>query len=109
MRGFNEYQDIAAQTAKYNKVVDVPGVYTALGLNGEAGEVAEKIKKYWRDGGSYPETREAVRKELGDVLWYLAMTAREWDIELQDVADTNVHKLQDRRNRGVISGAGDNR
>jgi NTP pyrophosphatase (non-canonical NTP hydrolase) len=109
MIGFNEYQEQAATTAVFNPEQPVPGVYTALGLNGEAGEVAEKIKKYWRDGGDYAATREAVRKELGDVLWYLAMTAREWSLDLQDVAETNLTKLADRRKRNQVHGSGDNR
>jgi len=112
---FNEYQEWAKATADYpgdrgdGKAAFVPGLYPALGLNGEAGEVAEKIKKFWRDGNAYDETRAAIRKELGDVLWYLSETARQWGIKLDDVAAGNIAKLADRKSRGVLAGSGDNR
>ncbi len=112
---FNEYQKKAASTANYPVGTPdglPPGLYTALGLNGEAGEVAEKIKKLWRDGLgalSRDDVRDAIRKELGDVLWYLSETARQWDIELEDVAHTNLSKLASRASRGVLHGSGDNR
>lgn len=105
---FDEYQEAAATTAKI--ITQIPAeVYTVLGLCGEAGEVAEKTKKFYRDGLDYEATREAVRKELGDVLWYLSETARHWGLLLSDVAEGNLAKLRDRRDRGVISGDGDNR
>jgi len=110
---FAQYQTLAASTADYPRGTAgaglPPGLYTALGLNGEAGEVAEKIKKYWRDGGDYAAVKAAIQKELGDVLWYLSETARQWGIPLEIVAQANLEKLADRRARGVLHGAGDNR
>lgn len=80
--------------------------YLALGLNGEAGEVAEHIKKYIRD--SHVDTG-AVIKELGDTLWYLARLADELGYTLEEVAELNLLKLADRKERGVIGGSGDER
>jgi len=110
---FNEYQRLAASAAAYPDGLGTatlpPGLYPALGLNGEAGEVAEKIKKFWRDKLSREDVRAAIIKELGDVLWYTSEVARCWDIELDEVAHTNLSKLASRRTRGVISGSGDER
>lgn len=105
---FDDYQERAAQTAFYD--VDVlPGLaYTTLGLAGEAGEVAEKVKKLYRDGGS-PEGFEDLVKELGDVLWYLAMVAEELDVDLSEVAEVNLAKLADRQARDALPGSGDAR
>lgn len=85
--------------------------YLTLGLNGEAGEVAEHIKKYLRDDGAcMPAEREdQIVKELGDALWYLSMLADELGFKLEDVAQKNVDKLADRAERGVIGGSGDER
>ena len=98
---FDEYQVKAKQTAIY----DHPIIYPKLGLCGESGEVAEKVKKHVRDGTSLDE----LKKELGDVLWYLASIASDLNISLNDIALTNVEKLQSRMERGKISGSGDNR
>ena len=78
-----------------------------LGLVGEAGEVAEKLKKHIRDGG--PLDVDAVVKELGDVLFYVAALSTHLDVDLSEVADINIEKLTDRKARGVIQGQGDNR
>jgi NTP pyrophosphatase (non-canonical NTP hydrolase) len=85
--------------------------YPALGLAGEAGEVAEHVKKSIRDDGGVvtPERREALGKELGDVLWYLAQLATELELDLDEVADANLQKLRSRQLRGVLSGSGDDR
>lgn len=89
--------------------------YCILGLNGEAGELAEKLKKIYRDDAGTPttelaqETREEMLKELGDVLWYVTRTAKELGYSLADVALWNVRKLTSRKLRGVIGGSGDNR
>ncbi|MCD6149746.1 nucleoside triphosphate pyrophosphohydrolase family protein [bacterium] len=107
---FNEYQKKSRKTAIY------PGagknyVYPTLGLAGEAGEVAEKIKKAIRDNGGKisDETKDAVRKELGDVLWYVSQVAAELDLLLDDIAKSNIEKLSSRMRRGKLKGSGDNR
>lgn len=101
---FDEYQEEAKKTAIYPDQYRV--VYPALGLAGEAGEVAEKVKKHIRDGVL---NVEELKKELGDVLWYLAAIASDLDLTLDDVAEANLQKLRSRQARGVISGNGDNR
>lgn len=107
---FTEYQAAAETTNTISDSAILP-LYTTLGLNGEAGEIAEKIKKIIRDkGGDFSQLDKAdIIKELGDVLWYLAMLARSLDISLDDVATTNVEKLASRKARGVIQGSGDER
>lgn len=107
----NDYQEAAKATANYPEgdAVIPPGLYPALGLNGEAGEVAEKVKKYWRDGNSYMATREGIKKELGDTLWYLSEVARQWELTLEEVAAANLAKLADRKARGALKGSGDER
>ena len=84
-------------------------VYPTLGLVNEAGEVAGKIKKIFRDkDGVISETdREALKSELGDVLWYLTQICTELDLSLEEVAAQNITKLFDRLERGVIRGEGD--
>ena len=107
---FEEYQKESRRTALYpNK--DKNFIYPTLGLSGETGEVAEKIKKVIRDKGGVMDdvTREEIKKELGDVLWYVAQIASELGLSLTDVAETNIKKLLSRLERGVISGNGDNR
>lgn len=104
------YQDAASETANYPSLGH-PVVYPALGLNGEAGEVAEKIKKLMRDkhGVTTVDFCREVEKELGDVLWYVSEIARQLNIKLSAVARTNLCKLASRADRGVIQGEGDNR
>lgn len=103
----DSYQDACFQYSKYPPAYEP--FLLALGLAGEAGEVAEKIKKFYRDDLPYEESREAIKKELGDTLWYLGQVARNWGFALSEVAKGNLAKLEDRRARGVISGQGDNR
>lgn len=98
------YQDMAAKTAIYNSTHQI--LYPALGLVGEAGEVANKVKKMMRDGVF---DREAVVSELGDVMWYIAALCRDLNVEMNDVALDNLKKLYDRMQRGTIQGNGDNR
>jgi len=107
---FNEYQTRSRVTAKYPAIGHAV-IYPTLGLVNEAGEVAGKIKKVFRDknGEISPETREALKAELGDVLWYLVQTCTELDISLDEVAESNITKLLDRQARGKIQGDGDNR
>jgi len=107
---FSEYQQKASQTAKYPVIGDRV-IYPTLGLTNEAGEVAGKIKKIFRDKGGVisPADRQALKSELGDVLWYLAQVATELDLSLEEIAHGNIDKLLDRVARGKIQGDGDER
>lgn len=107
---FREYQKKSRRTAIYPNR-DNNFVYPVLGLAGEAGEVAEKIKKIIRDdGGLVTENkRQEIKKELGDVLWYVSQLATELKLDLDDVAFSNIVKLYSRLDRDMISGSGDNR
>ncbi len=107
---FNDYQTKSRATAKYPAIGHAV-IYPTLGLVNEAGEVAGKIKKVFRDknGEISPETQAALKAELGDVLWYLAQTCTELNISLDEVAESNLTKLLDRQARGKIQGDGDNR
>lgn len=105
-----EYQEKSRKTAVYpNKNNNF--IYPTLGLSGEAGEVSEKIKKVIRDkeGIIDDETRESIKKELGDVLWYVSQIATELGISLDDIAEENIEKLYSRMKRGKLNGSGDNR
>ena len=106
----NEYQTGALQTAIYPNMGQ-NFIYPALGLVGEAGEVAEKVKKIIRDGdGTLTDPdREKIAKELSDVCWYVAVLAYELDYTLEEVMQINLDKLRSRQERGVLSGSGDNR
>lgn len=106
---FTEYQRLAKTTAIYPESVKI--TYPALGLAGETGEVCEKIKKMLRDesGVLSDEKRLAIKKELGDVCWYIANLACDLDLDLGEIAQENLDKLFDRKERGVIKGDGDNR
>ncbi|HEX6270680.1 MAG TPA: nucleoside triphosphate pyrophosphohydrolase family protein [Anaerolineales bacterium] len=107
---FNEYQTKSRKTAGY-PAIGHSVIYPTLGLVNEAGEVAGKIKKVFRDkdGQISEETREALKAELGDVLWYLAQVATELDVSLNEIAEHNIAKLYDRLDRGKIRGEGDTR
>lgn len=107
---FKEYQEKSRKTAKYPNL-GKNYVYPTLGLAGESGEVAEKIKKVIRDKGDVidVETKDLIKKELGDVLWYVAQLATEIDLTLDEVAEHNIQKLYDRMERDKISGNGDAR
>ena len=112
MLTFGAYQARATETAIYPMPGRVEGLmYVALGLTGEAGEIANKVKKIFRDGDGRlsPEQRDDLIAELGDVLWYVAMLADELDVPLHYAASQNLQKLSDRAARGVIGGAGDRR
>ena len=110
MSDFNHYQRESRKTAGYPPIGHGV-IYPTLGLTNEVGEVAGKIKKIFRakDGAIGSAEREALKAELGDVLWYLAQVATELDLSLQDIADANLAKLFDRLERGKIKGDGDNR
>ena len=105
---FSEYQTKSRKTARY-PVIGHAVIYPTLGLANEAGEVAGKIKKVFRDkGGVIGEAeREALQSELGDVLWYLAQTCTELELSLDEVAEHNIEKLYSRLERGKIGGEGD--
>ena len=107
---FNDYQNQSHKTAGY-PAIGHSVIYPTLGLVNEAGEVAGKIKKVFRDkeGQINEETRDAIKAELGDVLWYIAQLATELDLSLDDIAEANIAKLHDRLERGKIRGDGDNR
>ncbi len=107
---FEEYQKKSRVTAKYPDA-DNNFIYPTLGLSGEAGEVAEKIKKVIRDKGGVidDETRDAIKKELGDVLWYVSQIATELKLELDEIAEKNIEKLYSRMERGKLGGDGDDR
>jgi NTP pyrophosphatase (non-canonical NTP hydrolase) len=108
---FSGYQTSSRKYAKYPGMSENQFTYPALGLCGETGEVAEKIKKVLRDKGGQvsPEDREEIQKELGDVLWYTAQLCTELGLDMSAVAEGNLAKLEDRFQRGKISGQGDNR
>ena len=107
---FTEYQQKSKATAKY-PVIGHGVIYPTLGLTNEAGEVSGKIKKIFRDkdGIISDETRDALKAELGDVLWYLAQVATELNLSLDEIAEYNIAKLLDRQAWGKIQGEGDNR
>ncbi|MBR2796116.1 nucleoside triphosphate pyrophosphohydrolase family protein [Candidatus Saccharibacteria bacterium] len=112
--GFDEYQEKAAKCDLYKITADlseVGFVEKVLGLTGEAGETADKIKKILRDknGAVSDEDKDAITKELGDVLWYMASIARYLGVPLSKVAALNIEKLESRMERGVLHGSGDER
>jgi len=105
----SEYQRLSRSTAAYPREAWL--AYPALGLAGEAGEIAEHAKKAIRDdaGTISEERRSAMARELGDVLWYLAGLATELGLDLDQIARENLEKLLSRQRRGVLSGSGDDR
>lgn len=104
----NEYQKGALETAVYPEQYRV--IYPALGLAGEAGEVADKVKKILRgDSELTEERRKAIALEIGDVLWYCATLAIDLGYDLEDIGKMNYEKLQSRKQRGKIGGSGDER
>jgi len=104
------FQNDARRTALYTDVGQNP-IYPTLGLCGEAGEIAEKVKKILRDrGGIFDQSsRDELRLELGDVLWYAAQLAAELGLSLDEVAQANLGKLASRAERGTLGGDGDHR
>lgn len=105
----NEYQAAALTTAVYPE--DKRIIYPALGMCGEAGEVADKVKKVIRDNNqSFDAVRKIeIAKEIGDVLWYCATLANDLGFTLEAIAQININKLQSRKERGMLGGSGDNR
>lgn len=114
----NQYQRCALETAVYPK--EFKTIYPALGLTGEAGEVADKVKKVLRDSefivrdGSGAivlpdQKREELAKEVGDVLWYVATLSYDIGYSLEEIASMNYEKLKSRQQRDQLHGSGDNR
>jgi NTP pyrophosphatase (non-canonical NTP hydrolase) len=115
MRDMVAYQRLVATTAIYPAAgdpKDVEGLaYVTLGLAGEAGELANKVKKILRDNGGHisDHVRAQLADELGDCFWYLAQFATQLGFNLDAIAEANIAKLADRKARGVLQGSGDNR
>ena len=109
MDNIQNYQVWSRRTAIYPAGVAVQ--YTALGLAGEVGEICNEIKKVYRDddGVVTAERRADLVDEFGDVFWYLARVTDELNIDMQDVLERNIAKLEDRLARDVLSGSGGNR
>ena len=103
---FDEYAAMVHDLAFYPNT-DTELGYPTLGLCGEAGEIANKVKKVYRDG--IPVPTDALVDELGDVLWYVAALANALKTPLSEVARRNIEKLHSRRDRGTLRGNGDNR
>ena len=111
---FNEYQKESRKTALHPNAGDnLP--YLALGVAGEAGEVADKVKKFIRDNGFTSmkdltqEQKTDLGKEIGDILWYIAQIATECGLSFEEVAKMNIEKTHSRLGRGKLGGSGDNR
>ncbi len=105
----NEYQELTSKTAIYPKEHGVN--YCILGLNGESGELCNKYKKVIRDNNGVlsEEKRKDLIQETGDCLWYISQLCSELGVTLSEVAESNISKLLDRKQRNVITGSGDNR
>ena len=103
------YQKVALTTAIYPREQAI--IYPTLGLAGEAGEVANKVKKIIRDGSDSKDEKlvSEIKAEIGDCLWYIAVLANDFDIKLSDIASANLEKLEKRKEKGTIHGSGDNR
>ena len=110
---FKEYQKIAGETdfEELQPLSSIKFISILLGVVGEAGEIAEKFKKIYRDRDAIitEEDKTAIKRELGDILWYVNSLGRHLGFTLEEIAKTNLEKLADRRKRNVIRGNGDNR
>ena len=108
---FEEYQKQALTTVISSGDEFKDLLHWVLGINGEAGEVAEKVKKIIRDKGGKvsDEDKKELAKELGDVLWYIAVFAHDLGVPFDEIAANNLSKLKSRKARGVLGGSGDNR
>lgn len=107
---FHDYQEQARAKAVYPELGGKV-VFPTLGMVGEAGEVADKVKKLFRDheGVITDEAKQELAKELGDVLWYLSQVATELDLSLEAIAEANIEKINSRHDRDAVHGSGDNR
>jgi len=108
---FDEYQQQALKTAHNHSDTLMNKTIWAMGIAGEAGEVIEKWKKIvaYKEGKVSNADLAELKKELGDVVWYIAVLADSLGLSFEEVMQLNVKKLQDRQKRGVIKGKGDNR
>lgn len=108
---FNDYQKSALTTAIFNQDPLMDKTIWAMGISGEAGELLDKWKKIvaYKDGKISEEDKGQMIKEMGDVLWYVALFAHSLGLSLEEVVDVNLKKLADRKKRGVTKGEGDNR
>ena len=108
---FDDYQKQALTTARNHPDDQMDKTIWAMGISGEAGEVLEKWKKIvaYREGKVTAEDLAEISKELGDVLWYIAVFAHSLGLSLDDIVKLNGEKLRSRAARNVIKGAGDNR
>jgi NTP pyrophosphatase (non-canonical NTP hydrolase) len=107
MTTMNDYQAFMRSVKIYSDTNKI--LYPTLGLTGEAGEIANKIKKMLRDGVSVTYIRDDIASELGDALWYIAALADDLGFGLEAIAQRNIDKLTSRKLRGKIGGSGDNR
>lgn len=110
----DEYQERTSDSAVYPGAREqnlIGLIYAGLGASNEAGEIAGKIKKIMRDdnGQITDEKRIAIQGEVGDTLWYLGQVADQLGLKLGAIAEANIAKLKDRKDRGVLQGSGDNR
>ena len=103
------YQQVAKTTAIYPREQAI--IYPTLGLTGEAGEVANKVKKIIRDGSNSKDEKlvSEIKAEIGDCLWYIAVLADDFNIKLSDIASANIEKLALRQKNNTIHGSGDDR
>ena len=103
------YQKVALTTAIYPREQAI--IYPTLGLTGEAGEVANKVKKIIRDGSDKNDDSlvSEIKSEIGDCLWYIAVLANDFNIKLSDIASSNLEKLANRKKNNTIHGSGDAR
>jgi NTP pyrophosphatase (non-canonical NTP hydrolase) len=107
----DEYQKQALVTAIPSGDDFKDLTHWVLGISGESGEIADKLKKIIRDQGGVitHKNKTELAKELGDVLWYLAVLAKHLGVSFEEIAEGNIAKLRSRQSRGVIGGSGDNR
>lgn len=108
---FDEYQKQALTTAIFNPDPLMDKTIWVMGISGEAGEVLEKWKKIvaYKEGQISDEDKQELKKELGDVVWYIALMAHSLELSFDEIIDLNLKKLADRKERGVQKGAGDSR
>lgn len=108
---FDEYQKLAIRTNLRKQDETLELMQQLLGLADEAGEVLAIFKKWIRDNDADPKTldKKNVGKELGDILWYIAVVADDLGLSFDDIAAQNIEKLRSRQERGTLKGSGDNR